>query len=194
MPGQSVATAVAIAIDEGIRLQDAAYPQLRHSSPESCPDFGKAGLLCNETASRGHGICGAKRLSKRSIGVLMPDFGAREWPIAVRSKTGVGVRREFLIRLCPEQRDHVWSNDFVYHRAHDGRAFRMLNVLDEFTWERLAIRVQQQFSTNDVIERMTDLFLLRVIPAPVRSANGPEFRTRRTESAPWPLARGRKEG
>ena len=63
-------------------------------SPGACPDFGKTGLLCNETASRRDGNWGAKRLSKRSIGVLMPDFEAWEWPIAVRSKTGASVRRE----------------------------------------------------------------------------------------------------
>ena len=43
------------------------------------------------------------------------------------------------IRLRPEQRNHVWSYDFVEDRTHDGRKYRMLNVLDEFTHECLAI-------------------------------------------------------
>jgi putative transposase len=43
------------------------------------------------------------------------------------------------IRLRPEQQNHVWSYDFVEDRTHDGRKFRMLNVLDEFTRECLAI-------------------------------------------------------
>jgi putative transposase len=42
------------------------------------------------------------------------------------------------IRLRPEQRNHVWSYDFVEDRTHDGRKYRMLNVLDEFTHECLA--------------------------------------------------------
>ena len=37
------------------------------------------------------------------------------------------------IRLRPQYRDHVWSYDFVEARTHDGRKFRMLNVMDEFT-------------------------------------------------------------
>jgi len=37
------------------------------------------------------------------------------------------------IRLRPQQRNHVWSYDFVEDRTHDGRKYRMLNVLDEFT-------------------------------------------------------------
>ncbi len=45
------------------------------------------------------------------------------------------------IRLRPEHPNHVWSYDFVEDRTHDGRKFRMLNIIDEFTRECLAIRV-----------------------------------------------------
>ena len=43
------------------------------------------------------------------------------------------------LRLRPERADHVWSYDFVEHRTHNGRKYRMLNVIDEFTRECLAI-------------------------------------------------------
>ena len=79
------------------------------------------------------------------------------------------------VRLRAEQADHVWSYDFVHHRTHDGRAFRTLNILDEFTRESLAIRVRRKLSSTDVIDVLTDLFILRGIPAYVRSDNGPEF-------------------
>ena len=74
-----------------------------------------------------------------------------------------------------ERADHVWSYDFVHHRTHDGRAFRTLNVLDQFTRESLAIRVRRKLSSSDVIDVLTDPFILRGIPAYVRSHNGPEF-------------------
>src|SRR5215208_4446815 len=48
------------------------------------------------------------------------------------------------IRLRPEHRNHVWSYDFVEDRTHDRRRFRMLNVIDEFTHECLAIRVARK--------------------------------------------------
>ena len=48
--------------------------------------------------------------------------------------------------------DHVWSYDY---RTYDGRAFRMLNVLDEFTRESLAIRVRRKLSSIDVIQAAT---------------------------------------
>jgi len=79
------------------------------------------------------------------------------------------------VRLKPEHRDHVWSYDFVHHRTDDGRAFRTLNILDEFSRECLAIRVKRKLNSVDVIDVLTDLFIVRGVPAYIRSDNGPEF-------------------
>jgi len=79
------------------------------------------------------------------------------------------------IRLRPEYPNHVWSYDFVEDRTHDGRKYRMLNVIDEFTRECLAIRINRKLKSNDVIDLLSDLFILRGIPTHVRSDNGPEF-------------------
>jgi transposase InsO family protein len=79
------------------------------------------------------------------------------------------------IRLRPEYPNHVWSYDFVEDRTHDGRKFRMLNVIDEFTRECLAIRVSRKLKAVDVIDVLSDLFILRGVPGHVRSDNGPEF-------------------
>ncbi|MFM2445011.1 MAG: hypothetical protein RJB09_2197, partial [Pseudomonadota bacterium] len=43
----------------------------------------------------------------------------------------------------PAPCNHVWSYDFVEDRTHDGKKYRMLNVIDEFTHECLAIRVER---------------------------------------------------
>ena len=79
------------------------------------------------------------------------------------------------IRLRPEHPNHVWSYDFVEDRTHDGRKFRMLNVIDEFTRECLAIRVGRKLKAIDVIDVLSDLFILRGVPGHIRSDNGPEF-------------------
>jgi putative transposase len=79
------------------------------------------------------------------------------------------------LRLRPEHRNHVWSYDFVEERTHDGRKFRMLNVIDEFTHECLAIRVARKLKAVDVIDVLSDLFILRGVPGHIRSDNGPEF-------------------
>ncbi|WP_156647889.1 IS3 family transposase [Methylobacterium sp. Leaf87] len=79
------------------------------------------------------------------------------------------------VRLRPEHRNHVWSYDFVEARTHDGRKIRMLNVVDEFTHECLTIRVARKLKAIDVIDVLSDLFILRGVPGHIRSDNGPEF-------------------
>ena len=79
------------------------------------------------------------------------------------------------VRLRPERKDHVWSYDFVQARTRDGRAFRMLNVIDEYTRECLAIDVARRLKSDDVLERLSDLFVRRGVPEHIRSDNGPEF-------------------
>ena len=75
------------------------------------------------------------------------------------------------LRLRPERPDHVWSYDGVEHRTHNGRKDRMLNVIDAFTRECLAIRVARKLKALDVIDVLSDLFSLRGVPGPIRSDN-----------------------
>jgi putative transposase len=79
------------------------------------------------------------------------------------------------VRLRPERPNQVWSYDFVSDRTHDGQAFRMLCVIDEFTRESLAIRVARKLKATDVIDVLADLFIQRGVPTHIRSDNGPEF-------------------
>jgi transposase InsO family protein len=79
------------------------------------------------------------------------------------------------VYLRPERRNHVWSYDFVEDRTHDGRKYRMLNVVDEFTRESLAIRVRRKLKSIDVIDVLSELFIQRGVPGHIRSDNGPEF-------------------
>ena len=79
------------------------------------------------------------------------------------------------IRLRPERKDHVWSYDFVQTRTRDGRAFRMLTVIDEYSRECLAIDVARRLTSDDVLKRLANLFVRRGVPEHIRSDNGPEF-------------------
>ena len=79
------------------------------------------------------------------------------------------------VRLRPKRPNHVWSYDFVHERTHDGRAFRTLNIIDEFSKEALMIRVNRKLNSTDVVDALTDLFILRGPPVYIRSDNGPEF-------------------
>jgi putative transposase len=86
------------------------------------------------------------------------------------------------VRLRPEHRDHVWSYDFVLTRAADGRAFRLLNIIDEYTRECLAILVKRRITSQDVIDVLFELFVFRGIPEHIRSDNGPEFTAKAVRS------------
>lgn len=94
------------------------------------------------------------------------------------------------VRLRPEDPNHVWSYDFVEGRTHDGRKFRMLNIIDEFTRECLAIRIARKLNSTDVIDALSDLFILRGVPGHVRSDNGPEFIAKAVRE--WIVAVGAK--
>ena len=79
------------------------------------------------------------------------------------------------MRLRALRPDHVWSYDFVHDRTYDGKAFRTLNILDEYTRECLSIRVDRKLNSENVIDVLINLFIIRGFPEYIRSDNGPEF-------------------
>jgi putative transposase len=76
-------------------------------------------------------------------------------------------------------RNHVWIYDFVMDRTADGRSFRMLTIVDEFTRECLAIDVRRKLTSEDVLEQLSDLFVRKGVPDHIRSDNGSEFTAKR---------------
>ena len=79
------------------------------------------------------------------------------------------------VRLRPERRDHVWSYDFVHDRTRDGRPLKVLTLIDEYTRECLALRVERRLTSEQLLETLAELFVYRGVPAHIRSDNGPEF-------------------
>ena len=79
------------------------------------------------------------------------------------------------IRLRPSWKNHVWAYDFVHDRTKDGKAFRMLTIIDEYTRECLAIITKRKLKSGDVLEALGKLFVDRGTPDHIRSDNGSEF-------------------
>ena len=79
------------------------------------------------------------------------------------------------IRRRPRAKDHVSSYDFVSCRTREGRAFRLLTIMDEFTRECLAIEVARKLNSKNVLDVLYSLFCERGVPGHIRSDNGPEF-------------------
>jgi len=79
------------------------------------------------------------------------------------------------VRLRPEHENHVWSYDFVIERTVNGRVFKILNIIDEFTRKNLSSKINRRIRSQDVIDELFELFILQGIPEHIRSDNGPEF-------------------
>ena len=94
------------------------------------------------------------------------------------------------VRLKPARPNHVWSYDFVQDRTADGRVYLTLNIIDDYTREALMIRVDRKLNSTDVLDALTDLFILRGPPEYIRSDNGPEFIARKVRD--WIAAVGTK--
>ena len=87
-----------------------------------------------------------------------------------------------VVRLRPLFPKHVWSYDFMQARTHNGVPYRILNVIDEFTRESLAVRVERRLTHQEVMEVLTDLFVQRGVPVHIRSDNGSEFTAKRVRN------------
>jgi putative transposase len=96
-------------------------------------------------------------------------------PQKQRPRRRLWLNKGSCVRLRPERPNHVWSYDFVSAATHDGRTLRLLTLIDEYTRECLAIRVGRRLGSQEVIETLADVMLVRGIPEYLRSDNGPEF-------------------
>lgn len=79
------------------------------------------------------------------------------------------------VRLRPEHKNHVWAYDFVFDRTHNGRALKLLTVVDEYSRECLAVEVDRKMTSVDVLKVLARLMLRHGVPDHIRSDNGPEF-------------------
>lgn len=103
----------------------------------------------------------------------------REEGLSLRRRRGR--KRLSHLRVAREQPpriNHTWAVDFVHDALSNGRRFRALTVIDEFSRESLAIEVDASLPGERVTRVLQRLCELRAIPAIIRSDNGPEFRGR----------------
>jgi putative transposase len=94
------------------------------------------------------------------------------------------------VRLRAQYPNHVWSYDFVHHTTHDGRSLRMMTLVDEYSREALAIRVERRLASMQVIETLADVMVIKGVPEFIRSDNGPEMTAKEVKG--WLQAVGSK--
>jgi len=107
-----------------------------------------------------------KRLWRRE-GLLVPQKRVN------RRRTGTG--ENGIKSRGASMKNELLGMDFVQGRAADGRPFRMLVVLDEYTRECLAIEVARHFRGKDIVSVLDELTAIRGAPVHLRADNGPEM-------------------
>jgi len=77
--------------------------------------------------------------------------------------------------VVPETINRGWSMDFMCDSLVDGRRFRLLNIIDDYNRESLAIEIDTSLPALRVIRTLQRLIETRTKPQSIRVDNGPEF-------------------
>jgi len=88
-------------------------------------------------------------------------------------KASFGYQRQH--RRRAEGPNDVWCWDFIFDRTESGSQLKWLSVIDEYTRECLALKVDRGITSSDVIDTLAELFAMRGVPKHIRSDHGPEF-------------------
>jgi transposase InsO family protein len=96
-------------------------------------------------------------------------------PQKKRKKCRLGTSENACYRRRAEHKNHVWTWDFVFDRTISGSPLKWLSIVDEYTRECLALKVDRSITSEDVIDTLAELFAIRGVPRHIRSDNGPEF-------------------
>ncbi len=97
-------------------------------------------------------------------------------PQRVRRRRAIGVPANAVHVMRSEHRNHVWTWDFVSDQTmNDGRTFKILTVVDEYTRVPLLTCAARHINSAEVIRQVAGLFALHGTPRHIRSDNGPEF-------------------
>ena len=113
----------------------------------------------------------------------------REEKLAVRRKRRKRVAQTARKpRVLPEQPNERWSMDFMADSLATGRAFRTLNVVDDFSRECVAIEVDSSLSGERVTRVLDQVIERRGKPDSLVMDNGPEFAGRALDA--WAYRRG----
>ncbi len=96
-------------------------------------------------------------------------------PQKKRKRRRLGKSESSCHRRRAEHQDHVWCWDFVFDHTTSGSTLKWLSIVDEYTRECLALKVDRSITSEDVIDTLAELFAMRRVPKHIRSDNGPEF-------------------
>lgn len=124
-----------------------------------------------------HGMVALRgfRAGRDQVYRLLRRHGLRV-PRRVKRRRAIGVPAHAVHVLRATGMNHVWTWDFVHDQTmNDGRTFKVLTVVDEYTRVPMLVHVARRINAHDVIGLVTGLFKEHGVPRHIRSDNGPEF-------------------
>lgn len=143
---------------------------VRKRTIEIATEFGRYGYKRVTGILKDEGFC----VNKKRIELIWRQEGLKV-PQKQPKRSRLWLCDGSTIRHRPEYKNHVWSYDFVSDQTHDGRKFKILNIIDEYSRELLISFTARTIRSQDLIFILADLFLKHGIPKFIRSDNGPEF-------------------
>jgi putative transposase len=114
------------------------------------------------------------RVNRKRVQRLWREEGLRV-PARRRKRRRLGESTVPAGRLRAERPDQVWAIDFQFDQTADGRMLKLLNVVDEFTREALAMHVARSINADQTVAVLDRLAARRGVPAHIRCDNGPEL-------------------
>jgi len=92
-----------------------------------------------------------------------------------KKKRAKGKSKNACHRLRAERMNDVWSWDFIFDRTTTGHSLKWLSIVDEYSRRCATLDVGRRMTSEDVINRLAELFVMYGVPECIRSDNGPEF-------------------
>ena len=92
-----------------------------------------------------------------------------------KKKRSQGKAENSCSQLRAERRNHIWCWDFIFDRTTTGHSLKWLSIVDEYTRQCVTLDVSRSMTSEDVIDRLSELFVIHGTPGHIRSDNGPEF-------------------
>lgn len=151
------------------REPDARIEARLHALSQAHPRYGYRRITA--LLRREGWLVNAKRVQRlwQQAGLQVPP------PEKRRKRISEPAGQNSTVKLKPMHPNHVWTYDFVQETTQDGRRFRVLTVLDEYTRECLALVAARSITSSRVRAELARLIAQRGAPVNVRSDNGPEF-------------------
>ena len=92
-----------------------------------------------------------------------------------KKRRAKGKSKNSCSRLRAQRANHVWCWDFIFDRTTNGQSLKWLSIVDEYTRRCITLDVSRTMTSEDVINRLAELFVMYGVPEAIRSDNGPEF-------------------